>query len=92
MPERIVHNPIHYPPRTQLDSARYWLYEQREFMAQRGTNLTGYLAFYLPGSDDDRAEYRRVVDIYEADFAMLRNCEARVRDLEANPREARKRV
>lgn len=43
----------------------YWLEQQRRFMAERGNNLSGYLAFYRDTDPD------QVRAIYEADRATL---------------------
>lgn len=73
-----------YPPRTRLESARYWRDQQVKFMVERGTTAAGYQAFY--------AEYgvpeERVQAIYEADVIALHQLAAEValREVGKRPR------
>jgi hypothetical protein len=53
------------------ERARYWVGQQRRWMAERGDTLGGYLAFYA-GGPYDRAE---IAAIHAADADHLRRLE-----------------
>ena len=79
-------NPVAYPPRTNLDSARYWLHEQRIWMQQCGGNAAGYQAHYAGHYPPEQIQ-----TIYDADLGVLHHYEQRVSDLEARARKRARR-
>ncbi len=71
--------------RTELESAQYWLRQNRLWVERCGGNLSGYLA-QNPGQDP-----AQTAAIYEADMATLRKSAERVAYLlTRQPRSRRK--